>query len=54
MIRSERLIKLGCSWFSTKSIEVELFNYIICGRALDKLGGPRVLPNLTKLRIRIF
>ena len=57
MIRSERLIKLGDSWFSAKSIEVEFFiSYILSwGRALDKLfGGSSILPNLTKLRIQFI
>jgi len=41
--RSERLIKLGDSWFSAKSIEVECFkNYNLWGRALDKVPGGRV------------
>ena len=39
MIRGERLIKLGDSWFSAKSIEVECFKIILWGRALDKLWG---------------
>jgi hypothetical protein len=39
--RSERLIKLGDSWFSPKHIEV--WGQLICagGRALNELGGPQ-------------
>ncbi len=40
MIRGERPIKLGDSWFSAKSIEVEhSIKIFFWGRALDKLGG---------------
>ena len=39
MIRGERLIKLGNSWFSAKSIEVERQVITFGGRALDRLGG---------------
>ena len=39
MVRSERLIKLGDSWFSAKSIEVEHLNFFFWGRALIELGG---------------
>jgi hypothetical protein len=49
--RGERPIKLGDSWFSAKSIEVDRRTYTLGGRALDGLGGPKDLPNLTKLRI---
>ena len=51
MTRGERPIKLGDSWFSTKSIEVEHPNELIGGRALTGLGGLKVLPNPNKLRI---
>ena len=51
MDRGERPIKLGDSWFSTKSIEVEHPNELIGGRALTGLGGLKVLPNPNKLRI---
>ena len=51
MARGERPIKLGNSWFSAKSIEVERQMIADGGRALDGLGGLTVLPNLTKLRI---
>ncbi len=51
MARGERPIKLGDSWFSAKSIEVDRRMFTAGGRALDGLGGPKVLPNLTKLRI---
>jgi hypothetical protein len=49
--RGERPIKLGDSWFSAKSIEVDRPAFTPGGRALDGLGGPKDLPNLTKLRI---
>jgi hypothetical protein len=49
--RGERPIKLGNSWFSAKSIEVDRLVFTLGGRALDGLGGPKDLPNLTKLRI---
>ena len=51
MARGERPIKLGDSWFSAKSIEVDRRVFTLGGRALDGLGGPKGLPNLTKLRI---
>ena len=51
MARGERPIKLGDSWFSAKSIEVERPVLTLGGRALDGLGGPKGLPNPTKLRI---
>ncbi len=51
MARGERPIKLGNSWFSAKSIEVERCMITAGGRALDRLGGLNTLPNLTKLRI---
>lgn len=36
MDRGERLIKLGDSWFSAKSIEVErCYEYIVGGRVRD-------------------
>ena len=53
MARGERPIKLGNSWFSAKSIEVERRALTPGGRALDGLGGPKGLPNLTKLRIPV-
>ncbi len=39
MVRGERPIKLGDSWFSAKSIEVERRMITFGGRALDGLGG---------------
>ena len=51
MARGERPIKLGNSWFSAKSIEVDRLVFTLGGRALDGLGGLTDLPNLTKLRI---
>ena len=53
MARGERPIKLGDSWFSAKSIEVDRRVFTTGGRALDGLGGPKDLPNLTKLRIPV-
>ena len=53
MARGERLIKLGNSWFSAKAIEVARRAITAGGRALDGLGGPTDLPNLTKLRIPV-
>ena len=38
MDRSERLIKLGDSWFSSKAIEVAPRVIIVGGRALRRLG----------------
>jgi len=37
--RGERPIKLGNSWFSAKSIEVERWMFLAGGRALNGLGG---------------
>ena len=45
MARGERPIKLGNSWFSAKSIEVDRRVFTLGGRALDGLGGPKALPN---------
>ena len=39
MARGERPIKLGNSWFSAKSIEVERWAITLGGRALNGLGG---------------
>ena len=39
MARGERLIKLGDSWFSAKSILVEGSFWIFRGRVQDELGG---------------
>ena len=39
MVRGERLIKPGNSWFSAKSIEVERRDISVGGRALNGLGG---------------
>ena len=35
MIRGERLIKFGDSWFSTKFIEVKCFYIFFGGKALN-------------------
>lgn len=40
MDRSERLIKLGDSWFSSKAIEVAPREFTPGGRALCRLGRP--------------
>jgi hypothetical protein len=50
--RGERLIKLGNSWFSVKSIEVERLIVSFWGRALNEWGGLTALPTLRKLRIQ--
>ena len=50
MDRSERLIKIGDSWFSSKCIEVQPQLNTVGGRALTGLGAAR-LPNPFKLRI---
>lgn len=34
MVRGERLIKLGDSWFSTKSMEVEMFFFFLKGSVI--------------------
>lgn len=39
MDRSERLIKPGDSWFSSKAIEVVPYGFLRGGRALCRLGG---------------
>jgi len=39
VVWSERLIKLGNSWFSAKTIEVVRCMVAIGGRALNGLGG---------------
>lgn len=55
MIRSERLNKLGDSWFSPKAIEVAPCGLTSGGRALfrfwgpSRLTGPRQTPNTRKL-----
>jgi len=41
VVRSERLIKLGDSWFSAKSILVECLKSLLWGRALGGLWGVR-------------
>ena len=54
MDRSERLNKLGDSWFSSKAIEVAPCGIFIGGRALCRLGGrdsptnPMQTPNTDK------
>ena len=42
MPRGERPIKLGDSWFSAKSIEVERRIFAVGGRALDGCGGREI------------
>ena len=39
MVRGERPIKLGDSWFSAKTIEVVRLAMTVGGRALNGLGG---------------
>jgi len=59
--RGERLIKLGDSWFSAKSIEVECYTYkSFRGRVRDELGHIFVIwlnvtatPNTKKVGIAI-
>jgi hypothetical protein len=51
VVRGERPIKAGDSWFSAKAIEVAPRVNTPGGRALDGLGVHTGLPNLTKLRI---
>jgi len=34
VVRGERLIKLGDSWFSTKSMEVEIFSFYLKGSVI--------------------
>jgi len=53
VIRGERPIKLGDSWFSDKSILVERLKNFFKGRALDKQWGFNVLLSLLKLRMLI-
>lgn len=50
--RGERLIKLGDSWFSAKSIDVKPSNGFFWGRALNGCGGCLTLPSARKLRIQ--
>ena len=55
MIRGERPIKLGDSWFSTKSIEVEHGMFFCRGRALygfKKYLHPKQTPNTIKFKYR--
>ena len=48
MVRGERPIKLGDSWFSAKTIEVVRWMFTVGGRALNGLGGfPLTKPNQT-------
>jgi hypothetical protein len=42
VVRGERPIKLGDSWFSAKAIEVARQMITAGGRALDGLGGREV------------
>ena len=58
MDRSERLNKLGDSWFSSKAIEVVPCRILRGGRALCRLGGrdsptkPMQTPNTAKPHCR--
>ena len=51
MVRSEKLIELGNSWFSPKCIEVQPQVFRRGGKATDRLRGPGGLPIPIKLRI---
>jgi len=52
VVRGERLIKLGNSWFSAKFIEVK--RYIIIMRVEHATYLGRVKPLLKVLKLRIF
>ncbi len=54
MCRGERLIKLGDSWFSAKSIDVKPLLLIKWCRALNGYGEFSTLPNSRKLRRHFF
>lgn len=45
MVRGERPIKLGNSWFFVKFIEVDCLLVVFGGRVLEGLGGFKVLLN---------
>ena len=56
MDRGERLIKLGNSWFSAKTIEVVRRAITPGGRALDGLGGSdsyQTQPNSEYLTVQL-
>ena len=42
MVRGERPIKLGYSWFSAKTIEVVPQVFILGGKALNRLGDREI------------
>lgn len=48
MVRSERLIKLGNSWFSAKSISVERLNYFLFGVKLSINDGNESFTEFTE------
>lgn len=50
MRRGERLIKLGNSWFSAKSIDVKPLMFKVWCRALNGYGELTALLNSRKLR----
>ena len=52
MGRSERLIKLGNSWFSPKNIDVLRRNSAVGGRALTGLGGRKAYQTLSNSEYR--
>jgi len=54
VIRGERLIKLGHSWFSVKSIEVERDMINVEVEHWMSIGSRKALLNSTKLRILLF
>ena len=53
MIRGEKPIEPGNSWFSAKSIEVERKITGMGGRALPGQGQPKAVPIPRKLRILV-
>jgi hypothetical protein len=48
VVRSERLIKLGNSWFSAKSISVERLNYFLFGVKLSINDGNESFTEFTE------
>ena len=53
MVRSEKLIELGNSWFSPKCIEVQPLLFRDDGRATDSSSGPGGFARAIKLRIAL-
>jgi hypothetical protein len=48
VVRGERLIKLGNSWFSAKFIEVKRYNMVMKGRACCLFGEGKTFTEGTK------